>query len=86
MPKNITIFTTPTCAYCPMVKQYLKNKNLSYDEVDLDAHPPQYHEENAQAHRCCPFHAGSMVDLRLVNVACAARNLQLLLDQFGINR
>jgi len=39
MPKNITIYTTNTCSYCPMVKQYLKRKGLSYDEVNLEDHP-----------------------------------------------
>lgn len=39
MPKNITIYTTNTCSYCPMVKQYLKNKGLPYDEVNLEEHP-----------------------------------------------
>ena len=35
MVKNITIFTTKTCAYCPMVKKYLTAKGLQYDEVNL---------------------------------------------------
>lgn len=41
MPKNITIYTTTTCSYCPMVKQYLKSKGLTYDEVNLEEHPDQ---------------------------------------------
>lgn len=41
MPKNITIYTTNTCSYCPMVKQYLKSKGLTYDEVNLEEHPDQ---------------------------------------------
>lgn len=39
MVKNITIFTTNTCAYCPMVKRYLAAKGMTYDEVNLDEHP-----------------------------------------------
>lgn len=39
MPKNITIFTTNTCAYCVMVKKYLGSKGMTYDEVNLDEHP-----------------------------------------------
>jgi glutaredoxin 3 len=39
MVKNITIFTTTTCAYCPMVKKYLGAKGLAYDEVNLDESP-----------------------------------------------
>lgn len=39
MPKNITIYTTNTCSYCPMIKQYLQSKGLSYEEVNLEEHP-----------------------------------------------
>ena len=39
MPKNITIFTTNTCAYCGMVKKYLKSKGVGYDEVNIDEQP-----------------------------------------------
>ncbi|MBP6880646.1 glutaredoxin family protein [Candidatus Saccharibacteria bacterium] len=34
--KKITVFTTTTCAYCPMVKEWLKKKDLAYEEVVLD--------------------------------------------------
>ncbi|QQS18491.1 glutaredoxin family protein [Candidatus Saccharibacteria bacterium] len=44
MVKNITIFTTKTCAYCPMVKKYLASKGLSYDEVNLDEEPQRQQE------------------------------------------
>jgi glutaredoxin len=44
MVKNITIFTTKTCAYCPMVKKYLASKGLSYDEVNLDDEPQRQQE------------------------------------------
>jgi glutaredoxin 3 len=39
MAKNITIFTTNTCAYCVMVKKWLQAKGYSYDEVNLDTNP-----------------------------------------------
>ena len=32
---KITIYTTDTCAYCPMVKKYLDNKNIEYDVVNV---------------------------------------------------
>jgi glutaredoxin 3 len=31
----ITIFTTKTCAYCPMVKKYLDMKHQTYEVVDV---------------------------------------------------
>ena len=44
MVKNITIFTTNTCAYCKMVKQFLNTKGFSYDEVNLDTNPEKQQE------------------------------------------
>jgi glutaredoxin 3 len=39
MVKNITIFTTNTCAYCVMVKRYLDVKDHKYEVVNLDEQP-----------------------------------------------
>jgi glutaredoxin 3 len=39
MVKQITIFTTNTCAYCGMVKKWLSSKGLDYEEVNIDANP-----------------------------------------------
>lgn len=44
MVKNITIFTTNTCAYCAMVKRYLDAKHHRYDVVNLDDHPERQAE------------------------------------------
>ena len=44
MTKNITIFTTNTCAYCAMVKKFLDMKGMSYDVVNLDEHPDRQEE------------------------------------------
>ena len=44
MIKNITIFTTNTCAYCVMVKKYLSAKGLGYEEVNLDQNPERQAE------------------------------------------
>lgn len=44
MVKNITIFTTTTCAYCPMVKKWLATKGYSYSEVNLDQNPERQAE------------------------------------------
>lgn len=47
MPKNITIYTTNTCAYCVMVKKWLTSKGHSYQEINLDQNP----EKQADAMR-----------------------------------
>lgn len=39
MSKNVTIYTTNTCAYCVMVKKYLTTKGQQYDEINLDEQP-----------------------------------------------
>ncbi|HTE21517.1 MAG TPA: glutaredoxin [Candidatus Limnocylindria bacterium] len=44
MVKNITIFTTNTCAYCVMVKKWLNAKGYSYEEVNLDSNPERQKE------------------------------------------
>lgn len=44
MVKNITIFTTNTCAYCGMVKKWLDAKGHSYDIVNLDTNPERQAE------------------------------------------
>lgn len=44
MVKNITIFTTNTCAYCVMVKKYLQVKGMSYEEINLDKNPEKQKE------------------------------------------
>lgn len=44
MVKNITIFTTNTCAYCGMVKKWLQAKGHTYEEVNLDTNPERQQE------------------------------------------
>lgn len=44
MPKNITIFTTNTCAYCLMVKKWLSSKGHTYEEVNIDTEPLRQEE------------------------------------------
>lgn len=44
MAKDITIYTTNTCAYCVMVKRWLQSKGMSYNEVNLDEDPARQAE------------------------------------------
>ncbi|MFH1098498.1 MAG: glutaredoxin domain-containing protein [Candidatus Uhrbacteria bacterium] len=34
---NVTVYSTPTCPYCVMVKDYFKSKNIPYTDVDVAA-------------------------------------------------
>ncbi|MEW5955141.1 MAG: glutaredoxin domain-containing protein [Candidatus Micrarchaeota archaeon] len=36
MPK-IIVYSTPTCPYCHMAKDYLKKNNFEYEDVDVAA-------------------------------------------------
>ena len=42
MAKDITIYTTNTCAYCVMVKRWLQAKGMSYNEINLDENPDKH--------------------------------------------
>ncbi len=33
--KEVTIYTTPTCAYCHMAKNWFKTKKVEYKEIDV---------------------------------------------------
>lgn len=33
--KKIKVFSTPTCPYCVQVKEYLKNKSVEFEEIDV---------------------------------------------------
>lgn len=41
MKKQITIYTTTTCAYCEMVKKWLGSKGLSYNVINMDEESPE---------------------------------------------
>ena len=33
--KNVIIYTTPTCVYCKMAKDWFQENNIQYQEYDL---------------------------------------------------
>ncbi len=35
MAKNVTVYSTPTCLFCIRVKDFLKEKNVSFNNVDV---------------------------------------------------
>ena len=34
---QIKVFSTPTCPYCKLVKEYFKEKGLVFDDIDVAA-------------------------------------------------
>lgn len=37
MDKNVTIYSTPTCHFCQMTKDFLKEKGIAYTEHNVAA-------------------------------------------------
>lgn len=33
--KTVTIYTTPTCVYCKMSKEFFREKNIQYEEKNV---------------------------------------------------
>ena len=33
--RKVKVYTTPTCTYCHLVKQFLKEHKVEYEEVDV---------------------------------------------------
>ena len=41
---NVKIYTTPTCPWCIKTKEFLKQHNIKYTEIDVSASPEAAHE------------------------------------------
>ncbi|MBD3281874.1 NrdH-redoxin [Candidatus Uhrbacteria bacterium] len=41
---HITIYTTPTCPYCKLAKDYFKDRDITYKEIDVAADPAAANE------------------------------------------
>ncbi len=41
---TIKIYTTPTCAYCKMAKEYFKSKGFEYEEYNVATDIPRQKE------------------------------------------
>ncbi len=42
--KNIIIYSTPTCGYCHMAKEYLESKHIPFTDVDVSQDPTKQQE------------------------------------------
>jgi glutaredoxin-like YruB-family protein len=47
MDKTVTIYSTPTCHFCQMTKDFLKEKGIAYTEHDV-AHDLEKRQEMIQ--------------------------------------
>lgn len=37
--KSVTVYTTSSCPYCVMVKNFLNDKNIPFKEVNVETQP-----------------------------------------------
>ncbi len=44
MSKNVKIYSTPTCPYCIRAKQFLKDSNIEFENVDVSTNPDKAQE------------------------------------------
>jgi len=35
MAKNVTVYSTPTCPFCIRAKQFLKDNNIQFKDIDV---------------------------------------------------
>lgn len=35
MAKSVKVYSTPTCPYCTMLKNFLKEKNIPFENLDV---------------------------------------------------
>lgn len=42
--KNVTIYSTPSCHFCHMAKDFFKEKKVSYTEINVAGNPDKIKE------------------------------------------
>lgn len=44
MDKKVRVYSTPTCPFCIRVKQYLKDNNIVFEDIDVSSNPDMAQE------------------------------------------
>jgi glutaredoxin 3 len=39
MPKKVKVYSTSTCPYCTMAKEFFKKNNIEFESVDVGLNP-----------------------------------------------
>jgi len=45
---KVTLYALSTCVWCKMTKQYLKDKEIEFEYIDVDLCPPEEKEQIRQ--------------------------------------
>lgn len=48
---EVKIYTTPSCVYCRMAKEYFKKNNIAYEEKDVQSDSAAREEMIAKSHQ-----------------------------------
>jgi len=51
MTTTVKIYTTPTCVFCEMTKEFLKKKKIKYQEFDVSQNKKFQEEMFAKSHQ-----------------------------------
>lgn len=49
--KKIKVFSTPSCPYCVMVKQYLNDKRIKFEDIDVSEDANSAHAMFEKSHQ-----------------------------------
>lgn len=49
--KKVLIYTTPTCAYCKMTKDFFQDNNVNYEEKDVSQDTAAREDMVAKSHQ-----------------------------------
>lgn len=41
---KVTVYSTPTCPYCKLTKEFLKEKGIPFNDIDVSADPAAANE------------------------------------------
>lgn len=41
---KVKVYTTKTCAYCPVIKKWLQNKHIDFEVIDITEDPAMGNE------------------------------------------
>lgn len=44
MPKTVKVYSTATCPYCIRVKQFLKDNNIGFEDIDVSGNQEKAEE------------------------------------------
>ncbi|MCB9806165.1 NrdH-redoxin [Candidatus Nomurabacteria bacterium] len=42
--KKVTVYSTPTCTYCKMTKDFFATNNVSYEDIDVSTNEEKRNE------------------------------------------